>query len=108
MHGLEIYVKPGIPCASDPNYEEIYQPYMRMRMPLVNQNAYMFYMYRPCDDNLAVNIISNKIDKILVDNPSANINVCDDFNIHNKEWLVYSNKTTPEETKCHNFSVLQT
>ena len=79
-----------------------------MRMALVHQTAYIFFLYRPCDDNLAVvNSISNKIDQILVDNPSANIHVRGDFNVYNKEWLVYSNKTTPEGTECHNFAVSQ-
>ena len=37
-------------------------------------------------------ILSN-IDDVLSDNPSANIFVCGDFNVHHKDWLTCSGGT---------------
>ena len=36
---------------------------------------------------------SSNIDEILSTNPSANVFVFGDFNIHHKDWLTYSGKT---------------
>ena len=106
MHGLGVYIKSGIPCARDLSYEDPEHSYISMRLAMVHTTAYIFFLYRPSDDNLAViDSISSKIDQILVDNSSASIHLCGDFNVHNKDWLVFSNKTTHEGTDCQNFAV---
>ena len=106
MHRLGIYTKLGLPCARDPRYEVSDQPFMCIRVALVHTTAYIFFLYRPSNDNLAVvNNISDKIDQLLTENPSASIHLCGDFNVHNKDWLTFSNKITREGLECQNFAI---
>ena len=37
--------------------------------------------------------ISSNIDEVLSINPSANVFVFRDFNVHHKDWLTYSRRT---------------
>ena len=48
--------------------------------------------------------ISSNIDEVLSINPSANIFVFGDFNVHHKEWLTYSGGTDKPGDFCYNFS----
>ena len=38
-------------------------------------------------------------------NPSANVFVFGDFNLHHKDWLTYSGGTDPPSELCYNFSI---
>ena len=38
-------------------------------------------------------------------NPSANVFVFGDFNVHHKKWLIYSCRTDRPGKLCHNFSI---
>ena len=49
-------------------------------------------------------ILSNK-DEVLSINPSANVFVFGDFNIHHKDWLTYSGGTNRPGELCYNFSI---
>ena len=49
--------------------------------------------------------ISSNIDQVLSTNPSANVFVFPDFQIHHKEWLTYSGATDRSGELCYNFSV---
>ena len=46
-------------------------------------------------------ILSN-IDEVLSINPSANVFVFGDFNIHHKDWLIYSGETDRAGELCYN------
>lgn len=59
----------------------------------------IFTVYSPQDDGI------DKIAENTDDNPSAKIHICDDFNIHHKEWLVHSNKSDEEGRYCYDFSI---
>ena len=37
--------------------------------------------------------ISSNIDEVLLINPSANVSVFGEFNVHHKDWLTYSGGT---------------
>ena len=50
--------------------------------------------------------ISSNIDEVLSINPSANVFVFGDFNVHHKDWLTYSGGTDRTGGLCHNFSIL--
>ena len=50
--------------------------------------------------------ISSNIDDVLSINPSANIFVFGEFNVHHKEWLTYSGGTDRPGELCYNFSVI--
>ena len=49
--------------------------------------------------------ISSDIDEVLLINPSANVFVFGDFNIHHKDWLTYSGGTDRPGELCYNFSI---
>ena len=49
--------------------------------------------------------ISSNIDEALSINPSANVFVFGDFNVHHKNWLAYSNGTDRPGEVCYNFTI---
>ena len=49
--------------------------------------------------------VSSNIGKVLLINPSANIFVFGDFNVHHKDWLKYSGGTGKPGELCYNFSI---
>ena len=49
--------------------------------------------------------ISLNINEVLSINPSVNVLVSGDFNIHHKDWLTYSGGTERSGELCYNFSV---
>ena len=49
--------------------------------------------------------ISSNIDEVLSINPSANVFVFGDFNVHHKDWLTYSGGTDRPGELCYNFSI---
>ena len=49
--------------------------------------------------------ISSIIDEVLSINPSANVFVSGDFNVHYKDWLTYSGGTDRPSQLCYNFSI---
>ena len=49
--------------------------------------------------------VSSNIDEVLSINPSANVFVFGDFNIHHKDWLTYSGGTDRPGELCYNFSI---
>ena len=49
--------------------------------------------------------ISSNVDEVLSINPSANVFVFGDFNVHHKDWLTYSGGTDRPGELCYNFSI---
>ena len=49
--------------------------------------------------------ISSNIDEILSINPSANMFVFGDFNVHHKDWFTYSGGTDRSGELCYTFSI---
>ena len=47
----------------------------------------------------------SNIDEVLSINPSANVFVFGDFNVHHKDWLTYSGGTDRPGELCNNFSI---
>ena len=45
------------------------------------------------------------IDEVFLINPSANMFVFGDFNVHHKDWLTYSGTTDRSGGLCYNFSI---
>ena len=50
-------------------------------------------------------LTSSNINEVLLINPSANLFVFGDFNIHHKDWLTYSGATDRPGEICHSFSI---
>ena len=49
--------------------------------------------------------ISFNLDEVLSNQPSANVFVFGDFNVHHKDWLTYSGRTDIPGEFCYNFSI---
>ena len=95
MHGLAIYVKEGLPFAWDLPLENSADSYLCFRLALFHSVSYFSFLYRSPSSALytVFDSISSNIDEVLSINPSANVFVFGDFNVHHKDWLTYSSGT---------------
>ena len=68
---------------------------------------FTFFLYRSPSSSLCTifDSISSNIDDVLSINPSANVFVFGDFNVHHKDWLTYSGGTDRPGELCYNFSI---
>ena len=95
MHGLTVYVKEGLPFAQDLSLENSADSYLCFRLALLHSVSYFFFLYQSPSSSLCTvfDSISSNIDEVLSINPSANVFIFGDFNVHHKDWLTYSNGT---------------
>ena len=58
-------------------------------MALLYSVSYFFFLYRSPSSSLFMVFysVSSNIDEVLTINPSANMFVFRDFNVHHKDWL---------------------
>ena len=106
MHGLAVYAKEGLPFARDLSVEIPADSYICFRLALVHSVSYFFFLHRsPSSSSCMVfDSIASNIVEVLSINPSANVFVFGDFNVHHKDWLIYSGGTDRPGEFCHNFS----
>ena len=50
-------------------------------------------------------LLLSNIDEVLLINPSTNVFVFGDFNIHHEDWLTYTGATDKSRELCYNFSI---
>ena len=107
MHGLAVYVKERLPFARDLSLENSADSYLCFRLALFHSVSYLFFLYRSSFSALCTvfDSISSNIDEVLSINPSANIFIFGDFNVHHKDWLTYSGGTDRPGELCYNFSI---
>ena len=107
MHGLAVYVKEGLPFARDLSLENSADSYLCFRLALLHSVSYFFFLYQSPSLSLCMvfDSISSNMDKVLSINPSANVFVFGDFNVHHKDWLTYSGGTDRPGELCYNFSI---
>ena len=107
MHGLAVYVKEGLPFAWGLSQENSTDSYLFFRLALLHSVSYFFFLYRSPSSALGTvfDSISSNIDEVLSINPSANVFVFGDFNVHHKDWLTYSSGTDRPGELCYNFFV---
>ena len=69
--------------------------------------SYFFFIYWSLFLSLCTVFysISSNIDKLLSVNPSAEVFVFAEFNVHYKDWLTYSGGTDRPGKLCYNFSI---
>ena len=102
MHGLVVYVKEGLPFAQDLSLENSADFYI-----CYHSVSYFFFLYGSPSSALCTvfDPISSNIDELLLINPTANVFVFGDFNVHHKDWLTYSSGTDRPGELCYNFSI---
>ena len=106
MHGLPIYVKEGLCFAQDLSPENSADSYSCFLLALLHSASYFFFLYQSLSSFLWIfDSISSNIDDVLSINPSANIFVFGDFNVHHKDWLTYSGETDRTGELCYDFSI---
>ena len=107
MHGLTVYVKEGLPFAQDLSLENSADSYLRFRPALLHSVSYFFFFYQSPSLSLCTDFdsISSNIDEVPSINPSANVFVFGEFNVHHKDWLTYSGGTDQPGELCYNFSI---
>ena len=95
MHGLAVYVKERLPFARDLSLENYVDSFLRFPSVLLYSVSYIFFLYQSPSSSLYMvsDAISSNIDEVLSINPSANVFVFVDFNVHHTEWLTYSGGT---------------
>ena len=95
IHGLAVYVKEVLPSPRDVSLENSADSYLCFRLALLHSVSYFFCLYRSPSSLLCTVFysISSNIDEVLSTNPSANVFVFGDFNVHHKDWLTYSGGT---------------
>ena len=106
MYGLAVYVKEGLPFARDLSLKNSADSYLCFQLALLHSVSYFFFLYQSPSSSLCTvfDSISSNINEVLSINPSANVFVFGDFNIHHKDWLTYSGGTDRPGELCYNFS----
>ena len=107
MHGLAVYVKEGLPFARDLSLENSADSYLCFRLALLHSVSYFFFLYPSPSSALCTvfDSISSNIDKVLSINPSADVFVFRDFDVHHKDWLTYSGGTDRPGGPCYDFVI---
>ena len=87
MHGLAVYVKEGLPFPQDLSLENSADSYLCFRLVLLHSAFYFFFLFQSPSSLLCTvfDSISSDIDEVLSINPSANVFVFEDFNVHHKD-----------------------
>ena len=107
MHCLAVYVKVGLPFTQDLSLEDSADSHLYFRLAILHSVPYFFFLYQSPSLSLCMvfDSISSNIDEALSVNPSANVFVFGDFNVHHKDWLTYSGGTDRSGELCYNFSI---
>ena len=107
MHGLAVYVKEGLPFDRDFSLKSSADSYLRFRQALLHSVSYFFLLCRSPSSSLCTlfGSISSNIDEVLSINPSTNVFVFGDVNVHHKDWLTYSGGSIIPGELCCNFSI---
>ena len=95
MHCLAVYVKEGLPFTQDLSLEDSADSHLYFRLAILHSVPYFFFLHQSPSLSLCMvfDSISSNIDEALSVNPSANVFVFGDFNVHHKDWLTYSGGT---------------
>ena len=106
MHCLAVYVKEGLPFTQDLSLEDSADSHVYFQLAILHSVPYFFFLYQSPSLSLCMvfDSISSNIDEALSVNPSANVFVFGDFNVHHKDWLTYSGGTDRSGELCYNFS----
>ena len=81
--------------------------YLCFRLALLHSVSYFVFLYQSPSSLLCMvfDSISSNIEEVLLINPSANVFIFGDFNVHHKDWLTcYSGTDRPGEL-CYSFSI---
>ena len=95
MYSLSVYVKELIHFARDLSLENFSTDFTSLTVFLL-----LFYRSPPSSLCTVFDSISSNIVKVLSINPSVNVFVFGDFNVHHKDQLTYSDRTDRSGYLC--------
>ena len=84
-----------LPFALGLSLENSADSYLCFRLTLLHSVSYFFFLCQSPSSALCTvfDSVSSNIDEVVSINPSANVLVFGDFNVHHKDWLNYSGGT---------------
>ena len=93
--------------ARDLSLENFADSYLCFCLALLDSVSYFFFLYWSPFSSLCTVFytVSYNIDEVLSVNPSANVFVFGDFNVHHRDWLTYFGGTDRPGELCYNFSI---
>ena len=80
-------MKEGLPFAQELSLENSADSYICFRLALLDSVSYIFFLSPSVSLCTVFNSVSSNIDKVLSINPSANVFVFGDFNVHQRNWF---------------------
>ena len=103
IHGLAVYLKEELPFAQNLSLEN---SYLCFWLGFLHSVSYFFFLCRSPSLLLCTVFYATSlnIDEVLSTNPSANVFIFGDFNVHHKDWLTYSGGADKPGELCYNFS----
>ena len=107
MHGHVVYLKEGLPFARDLSQENSGDSYICFQLTYLHSMSCFFFLYWSPSLYLCTvfDCVSSNIDGVLLINPSGNVLVFGDFNVHHNDWLTYSGGIDQPSELCYNFSI---
>ena len=90
-----------------PQYTLIKFEFLHLICTQLHSVSCFFFLYRSPSLYLCTvfDSVSSNIDEILSINPSENVFVFGDFNVHHKDWFTYSGRTDRSGELCHIFTI---
>ena len=105
-HGLALFAKKSLPLRRLTQAEDTRHEYLAFIAPLPRITLLMFFLYRsPSTDCEMINVISDKLDYLLQQYPSAEVAVFGDFNVHHVDWLIHSRTTDVSGQAVYDFAL---
>ena len=95
MHGLAVMVKKDFLLHGKNISRKLCRFSLMFLTGFTPLTVLLFFIYRPPSSSLftVFDSVSTNINEVLSINPSANVFVFGDFNVHHKDWLTYSGGT---------------
>ena len=97
-------MKERLPFARDLFLENSADSYLYFQLALLHSVSDFFSLYHSPSLSLCT-VFHSISSEVLLINPSANVFVFRDFNVHHKDWLTYSCGTERPWKLCYNFSI---
>ena len=100
MHGLAVYVKEMRLFAQGLSLENPTDSHLCLPLASLLSVSYFFFLYQSPSSSLCT--VFDAISSNII-NPSANVFVFGDFNVHHKDWQTYSAGSVRPDKLCYNF-----
>ena len=102
IHGLAVYVKKGLPFARSLSLENSADSDVCFWLALLHSVSCLFFVCPWPSLSLCTlfDSISANVDEFLSINPSANVFVLGDFNVHQEDWLTFAGGTDRPGELC--------